>query len=92
MSSVYTWRSLPHTWYPDRQFCGTRNAHTLLQLESKVRGLVHQKHWRPERQSSHTGWFLLVVAMKALYCTIGPMSDDQHKQIGIQETLKIYRS
>jgi hypothetical protein len=67
MSSVYTGRSLPHTWYPERQLFGTRNTHTLLQLESKVRELAHKKHWRPERQPSHTGWFLLAVAMKAIY-------------------------
>jgi hypothetical protein len=55
MSAVYTGRSLPHTWYPERQLFGILNAHTLLQLESKVPGLAHKKHWRPERQSSHTG-------------------------------------
>jgi hypothetical protein len=46
---------------------GILNAHTLLQLESKVRELVHKKRWRPERQSSHTGWFLLAAALNGLY-------------------------
>jgi hypothetical protein len=53
MSSVYTGSSLPHTWYTERQLFGILNAHALLQLEFKVRGLAHRKHWR--RQSSHTG-------------------------------------
>jgi hypothetical protein len=30
------------------------------------------------------GGFLLVVAVKGLYCTIGPMSADQYKQVGIR--------
>jgi hypothetical protein len=38
----------------------------------------------PGRQSSHTGGFLLVAALEGLYYTVGPMSDDQHKQIGIR--------
>jgi hypothetical protein len=46
---------------------GIRSAHTLLQLEYKVRGLANRKHWNPGRQTSHTGGFLLVVAMEALY-------------------------
>jgi hypothetical protein len=37
MSAVYTGRSFPHTWYPERQLIGTLNAHTLLQQDSKVR-------------------------------------------------------
>jgi hypothetical protein len=44
---VYRGRSLPHTWYPEHQLFGILHAHTLLQLESKVRGLVHKKHWGP---------------------------------------------
>jgi hypothetical protein len=56
--------SLPDSWCPGRQVIGTLNAHTLLKLESEVRGLAHKKHWRPERQSSHTGGFLLVVCTK----------------------------
>jgi hypothetical protein len=67
MSAVYAGRSLPHTWYPERQLIGILNAHTLLQLESKVRRLVHKKRWNPGRQSSLTGRFLLVVAMTGLY-------------------------
>jgi hypothetical protein len=67
MSAMYTGRSLPHTWYPERQLIVTLNSHTLLQRESKVRTLAHKKHWRPGRQSSHTGRFLLAVAMKAVY-------------------------
>jgi hypothetical protein len=49
-----------------------------------MRGLAHKKHWRQERQSSHIGWFLLAAALNGLYRTIGPMSADQHKQIGIR--------
>jgi hypothetical protein len=67
---VYTGRSLPHTWYlqySERQLIGILNAHTLLQLESKVQRLAHRTHWNPERQSSLTGRCLLVVAMKVLY-------------------------
>jgi hypothetical protein len=44
MSSVYSGRSLPHTWYPELQLFGIVNAHTPLQLELKVRGLAHNKH------------------------------------------------
>jgi hypothetical protein len=54
------------TWYPKRQLFGTRNAHTLLQLVSEVRGLANKKRWRPERQSFHTGWFLLAAALNDL--------------------------
>jgi hypothetical protein len=54
MSAVYTWRSLPHTWYPGRQHIGILNAHALQQLESKVRRLAHMTHWNPGRQSSLT--------------------------------------
>jgi hypothetical protein len=67
MSSVYTGRSLPHTWYPERQLFGILNAHALLQLGFKVWGLAHRKHWHPERQPSHTGWFLLAAALNGLY-------------------------
>jgi hypothetical protein len=68
MSAVYTGRSLPpHTWYPERQLNRTLNAQNLLQLDSKVRGLAYRKHWRPERQSSHTGQFLLPYALNYLY-------------------------
>jgi hypothetical protein len=49
---------------------GILNIHTQLRLASKVRGLGHRKHWHPERQSSHTGRFLLVVALKGLYYCI----------------------
>jgi hypothetical protein len=70
--------SLPDSWCPGRQLIGTLNAHTLLQLESEVRGMAHKKHGHPERQSSRTGGFLLVAAMK------GPMSAYQYKQIGIR--------
>jgi hypothetical protein len=66
MSSVYTGRSLQHTWYPERQLFGILNAHALLQLGVKVRGLAHRKHWHLDRQSSHTGWFLLAAALKGL--------------------------
>jgi hypothetical protein len=59
--------SLPDSWCPGRQLIGTLNAHTLLQLESEVRGLAHRIHWNPARQPSLTGGFLLVVAMKGLY-------------------------
>jgi hypothetical protein len=85
VSSVSAGRSLPHTWYPERQLFGTGilNVHTLLQQESKVRGLAYRTHWRPEHQSCHTGRFLLAAALNCLYCTIGPMSADEHKQIGI---------
>jgi hypothetical protein len=38
--------------------------------------------YNPERQSSHTGWFLLVELWRAF--SIGLMSADQHKQIGIR--------
>jgi hypothetical protein len=63
VSSVYTGRSLPHTWYPERQLFGILNAHNPLQLESKVQGLAYRIHWRPERQSFHTGRFLLAAAL-----------------------------
>jgi hypothetical protein len=81
---VYTGRSLPHTWYPECQLFGILNAHALLQLESKVRGLALRKHWHLERQSSHTEWFLLAY-------TIGPMSADQHKQIGIRGGARFFQ-
>jgi hypothetical protein len=32
---VYTGRSLPHTWYPERQLFGILNAHALLQMGFK---------------------------------------------------------
>jgi hypothetical protein len=80
MSSVYAWRSLPHTWYPERQLFGILNAHALLQVGVKVRGFAHRKHWRPDHQSSHTGWFLLAAALNGLQYTIGPMSADQHNE------------
>jgi hypothetical protein len=67
MSAVYTGRSLPHTWYPERQLIGILNTHTLLKLESKVLRLAQRTHWNPGRQSSLTGGFLLVVAMKGVY-------------------------
>jgi hypothetical protein len=38
MSAMYTGRSLPHTWYPERQLIVTLNAHTLLSLKCG--------HWR----------------------------------------------
>jgi hypothetical protein len=72
MSAMYKGRSLPHTgtWYPERQLIVTLNAHALLQRESKVRTLAYKKHWRPGRQPSHTGRFLLAVALKAdYYCS-----------------------
>jgi hypothetical protein len=34
---------------------GILNAHALLQLGFKVRGLAYRIHWRPDRQFSHTG-------------------------------------
>jgi hypothetical protein len=61
-----TGRSLPHTWYPERQLIGTLNSHTQLQLDSKVRGLAYRKHWRPEHKSSQTGRFLLAAALNCL--------------------------
>jgi hypothetical protein len=67
MSAVYTGRSLSDTWNPERQLIGTLNAHSLLQLESKVRGMAYRIHWRPERQSSHSGRFLLAAALNCLY-------------------------
>jgi hypothetical protein len=51
--------------YPERQLFGFLNSHALLQLGFKVRGLAHRKHWHPDRQSSHTGWFLLAAALNA---------------------------
>jgi arylamine N-acetyltransferase len=58
---VYTGRSFPHTWYPERQLFGILNAYALLQLGFKVRRLAYRTHWRLERQSSHTGRFLLLL-------------------------------
>jgi hypothetical protein len=49
---------------------------------SNVRGLAHRKYWNPARQSFHTGG-VLVAAVEGLYY-IGPLSADQHKQIGIR--------
>jgi hypothetical protein len=48
---------------------GILNTHTQLTrgLGFKVRGWAHKKHWRPERQSSHTGWFLLAAPLNGLY-------------------------
>jgi hypothetical protein len=46
---------------------GILNAHTQLRLAFKVRGLAHKKNWRPDRQSSHTGWFQLTAALNGLY-------------------------
>jgi hypothetical protein len=66
MSSVYTGRSLPHTWYPERQLFGILNAHALLQLGFKVLGLAYWIPWRPDRQLSQTGWFLLAAALNGL--------------------------
>jgi hypothetical protein len=67
MGSVYTGRSLPHSWYPERQLFGILNAHALQQLGFKVLGLAHKTHWRPDRRSSHTGWFLFAAALNSLY-------------------------
>jgi hypothetical protein len=77
-SAVNTERSLPDTWHPERQLYWHLNAHTLLRLAAEVRGLAPRKHWIPVRQSSHTGGFQLAY-------TIGPMSAEQHKQIGIRQ-------
>jgi hypothetical protein len=66
MSSVNTGRSLPHTWYPERQLFGILNAHALLQLWFKVVELAYRIHWRPDRQFSYTGWFLLAAALNGL--------------------------
>jgi hypothetical protein len=41
MSSVYTGRSLPHTWCPERQLFGILNVHAMLQLGFEVRGLAY---------------------------------------------------
>jgi hypothetical protein len=60
---VYTGRSLPHTWYPERQLFGILNAYALLQLGFKVRELAYQIHLRRDRQFSHTGWFLLAAML-----------------------------
>jgi hypothetical protein len=51
-------------------------------LEYGVQRLAHRKNWHPVCQSSYTledfHWLLLLWAF-----TIGPMSADTHKQIGI---------
>jgi hypothetical protein len=67
MNAVYSGRSVSDTWNPERQLIGTLTAQTLLQLESKVRGLAHRKHWRPERQSPHIGRFLLAAVLNCPY-------------------------
>jgi hypothetical protein len=85
---VYTGRSLLHTWYPEPQLFGILNAHTLLQLDSKVRGFAYRIHWRPERQSSHTGKFLLATALNYLY---NQLSNDEHKQIGIRRGARSFQ-
>jgi hypothetical protein len=65
-SDVYTGRSLPDTWLNlSANSIGILNAHTLLRLESKERGLAHRKHWYPVRQPLHTGGFH--VALEAVY-------------------------
>jgi hypothetical protein len=43
---------------------GILNAHTLLRLESKMRGLAQ---WYPAHQSLHTEGFQLIVALEGLY-------------------------
>jgi hypothetical protein len=65
MRAVYTERSLPDNWYPERQLIETLSAHSTLQLESKVRGLA-LRTWRPELQSSHTGIFPLAAVLNYL--------------------------
>jgi hypothetical protein len=57
---------------------------TLIHSWDWCRGLAYSKHWNTVRQSLDTGGFLLVVAMKAIYYYIGPMSADQHQQLGIR--------
>jgi hypothetical protein len=42
-------------------------AHTLRRLKPKMRELARRKHGNPGRQSSHSGRFLLAVAMEGLY-------------------------
>jgi hypothetical protein len=56
--------SLSDSWCPGRQLYWHLNAHTQQGLAFKVWGLAHKKHWRPERQSFHTGWFLLAATLK----------------------------
>jgi hypothetical protein len=45
---------------------GILNAHTQLRLASKERGFGAQKHKHLERQSSHTGRFLLADALNCI--------------------------
>jgi hypothetical protein len=41
---------------------------TLIPLwDWRLKWLAHRKHWHPARQSFHTGWFLLVVALDSLH-------------------------
>jgi hypothetical protein len=56
---MYTGRSLPDTWNPERPpyYNPERSCPTQLRLVSKVQGLALRN---PARQSSHTGGFLLV--------------------------------
>jgi hypothetical protein len=66
-STVYTGCSLPDTWNYERTLYWHPESTYPVTLESSVRGLAHRKHWNPERQSSHTEGFLLVVVMEGLY-------------------------
>jgi hypothetical protein len=79
MRAVYTERRI-HCRIPailSVNSVGILNARTL--LRQYVRGLAHNKHWNPARQSFPTEGFLLVVA-----CTIDTRSADQHNHIGIR--------
>jgi hypothetical protein len=55
------------TLYCQLYCIGILNAQTQLRQAFKVRGLAHKKHWRPDRQSFHTGWVLLAAALNGLY-------------------------
>jgi hypothetical protein len=71
-SSVYTGRSLPDTWNPDRQLYlnPDRSYHTATGVLSAG---------NPVRQSSHTVGFLLTVAyLPCRVFTIEPVLADQH--------------
>jgi hypothetical protein len=82
-SSVYTGHSFPHTWNPDRQLYGILNGHTLMRLESNVRGFAHRKHLHPSLPTLYTGWRIPIGCSLWKAYTIGPMSADQYKQIDI---------
>jgi hypothetical protein len=59
--------SLPDSWCQGRQLYWHPERSHSAETGVYSEGWAHKKSERPERQSSHTGWFLLAAALNGLY-------------------------